>query len=67
MVGKRTVSLAELMSRDVYRADDGTLFAVDTQHGRFEQVNAKTGEHMGEVSMMAFSRRNRQIRRGGTI
>ncbi|MBP0589786.1 hypothetical protein J8I87_08660 [Paraburkholderia sp. LEh10] len=46
--------LSRINGRDVYRADDGTLYAVDTQHGRFEQVNAKTGEHMGEVSMMGL-------------
>lgn len=44
--------LSRLNGRDVYRADDGTLYAVDSQHGRFEQVNGKTGAHMGEVSML---------------
>jgi hypothetical protein len=41
-----------LNGRDVYRADDGTLYAVNSQHGRFEQVNGKNGAHMGELSML---------------
>ncbi|SEJ87621.1 two-partner secretion domain-containing protein [Paraburkholderia diazotrophica] len=44
--------LSRVNGRDVYRADDGTLYAVDSQHGRFEVVNGKTGAHMGEVSMI---------------
>ncbi|MGF6902139.1 filamentous hemagglutinin, partial [Paraburkholderia sp. GAS348] len=44
--------LSRINGRDVYRADDGTLYAVDSQHGRLEQVNGKTGAHMGEVSML---------------
>jgi filamentous hemagglutinin len=44
--------LSRINGRDVYRADDGTLYAVDSQHGRFEQVNGKNGAHMGEVSML---------------
>ncbi|MGV7244839.1 hypothetical protein [Caballeronia sp. M23-90] len=44
--------LSRINGRDVYRADDGTLYAVDSQHGRFEQVNGKNGTHMGEVSML---------------
>ncbi|NML30424.1 hemagglutinin repeat-containing protein [Paraburkholderia antibiotica] len=44
--------LSRINGRDVYRADDGTLYAVDSQHGRFEQVNGRTGAHMGEVSML---------------
>jgi filamentous hemagglutinin len=43
--------LSRLNDRDVYRAADGTLYAVDSQHGRFEVVNGKTGAHMGEVTM----------------
>ncbi|CAB3810597.1 hypothetical protein LMG28688_07271 [Paraburkholderia caffeinitolerans] len=46
--------LSRINGRDVYRTDDGTLYAVDSQHGRFEQINAKTGEHMGEVSMIGL-------------
>ena len=43
--------LTRINNRDVYRGNDGYLYAVDTQHGRFEQVNAKTGKHQGEVDM----------------
>ncbi|WP_455818758.1 VENN motif pre-toxin domain-containing protein [Pseudomonas cerasi] len=34
--------------RDVYRGQDGNLYALDTQHGRFEVVSSK-GKHLGEV------------------
>ncbi|WP_244986460.1 VENN motif pre-toxin domain-containing protein [Rosenbergiella epipactidis] len=34
--------------RDVYRGQDGNLYALDTQHGRFEVVSPK-GKHLGEV------------------
>nr|WP_243735411.1 hemagglutinin repeat-containing protein [Xanthomonas oryzae] len=41
--------LTRMNGRDVYRSEDGSLFAVDSQHGRFEVVDAKTGKHLGEV------------------
>ncbi|NPE71806.1 hemagglutination protein, partial [Dickeya dadantii] len=34
--------------RDVYRGQDGNLYALDTQHGRFEVASPK-GKHLGEV------------------
>ncbi|WP_249939029.1 VENN motif pre-toxin domain-containing protein, partial [Tenebrionicola larvae] len=34
--------------REVYRGRDGNLYALDTQHGRFEVVSTK-GKHLGEV------------------
>ncbi|MBN1084460.1 hypothetical protein JNO12_04870 [Erwinia aphidicola] len=40
--------------RDVYRGQDGNLYALDTQHGRFEVVSPK-GKHLGEVD---FSMQN---------
>jgi len=43
--------LTKMNNRDVYRGCDGNLYALDTQHGRFEQVNPKTGKHKGEVDM----------------
>ncbi|RBL06227.1 hypothetical protein BRN33_24800 [Xanthomonas oryzae pv. oryzae] len=41
--------LTRMNGRDVYRSEDGSIFAVDSQHGRFEVVDAKTGKHLGEV------------------
>ncbi|WP_080650515.1 colicin E3/pyocin S6 family cytotoxin [Erwinia amylovora] len=32
----------------MYRGQDGNLYALDTQHGRFEVVSPK-GKHLGEV------------------
>ncbi|WP_278496736.1 hemagglutinin repeat-containing protein [Pantoea vagans] len=43
--------LTKMNNRDVYNGSDGYLYALDTQHGRFEQVNAKSGKHQGEVDM----------------
>nr|WP_277268659.1 hemagglutinin repeat-containing protein [Pantoea septica] len=40
--------LTKLNNRDVYRGLDGNLYALDTQHGRFEAVSPK-GKHLGEV------------------
>ena len=41
-------SLSKMNGRDVYKAKNGYLFALDTQHGRFEMVNPKNGRHLGE-------------------
>ncbi|SDI78653.1 filamentous hemagglutinin, partial [Pseudomonas panipatensis] len=41
--------LSKMNGRDVYKANDGRLYALDTQHGRFEVINARNGKHMGEV------------------
>ncbi|MBU9368296.1 hypothetical protein KTE69_07860 [Burkholderia multivorans] len=49
---KKDSQLSRINGRDVYRAEDGNLYAVDSQHGRFEKVNGKTGSHMGEFSML---------------
>ena len=35
--------------RTVYRDADGTLYSLDTQHGRWEKVNGKNGKHEGEA------------------
>lgn len=43
--------LSRINRRDVYVGGDGNLYAVDSQHGRFERVAAKTGKHQGEVRM----------------
>ncbi|MEG7360779.1 colicin E3/pyocin S6 family cytotoxin [Pseudomonas citronellolis] len=41
-------SLSKMNGRDVYKEKNGYLFALDTQHGRFEMVNPKNGRHLGE-------------------
>ncbi len=41
--------LSKLNGRDVYKGQDGNLYALDTQHGRFEVVSSKNGKHIGEV------------------
>ncbi|MBI6680981.1 hypothetical protein [Pseudomonas viridiflava] len=39
--------LSELNGRDVYGSNDGILYTMDTQHGRFEVINPKNGKHLG--------------------
>lgn len=36
--------------RTIYQ-DDKYYYSVDTQHGRFEQINKKNGKHMVEIDM----------------
>jgi filamentous hemagglutinin len=45
---KKDNRLTRMNDRDVYRGGDGFLYALDTQHGRLEQVNGKTGKHISE-------------------
>lgn len=42
--------LSKLNGRDVYKSGDGNLYALGTQHGRFEVTNPKNGKHLGEVN-----------------
>jgi filamentous hemagglutinin len=44
--------LSKLNDRDVYKSADGTLYSLDTQHGRWEKVNPKTGAHEGEFRLV---------------
>lgn len=46
---KKDNRLTRINDRDVYTIGDGFLYALDTQHGRLEQVNGKTGKHLGEL------------------
>ncbi|WP_421505339.1 VENN motif pre-toxin domain-containing protein [Erwinia rhapontici] len=41
--------LTKMNNRDVYRGTDGNLYALDTQHGRFEVVSPQ-GKHIKEVN-----------------
>nr|WP_256662578.1 MULTISPECIES: hemagglutinin repeat-containing protein [unclassified Pseudomonas] len=45
---KKDNRLTRINDRDVYTMGDGFLYALDTQHGRLEQVNGKTGKHISE-------------------
>ncbi|AIN17704.1 hypothetical protein CH54_1917 [Yersinia rochesterensis] len=49
--------------RDVYRGQDGNLYALDTQHGRFEVVSPK-GKHLGEVDFSMQKIPNSQDKSG---
>jgi len=42
--------LSKLNGRDVYKSNDGNIYALDTQHGRLEVINPKNGKHLGEVN-----------------
>lgn len=44
--------LSKINNRDIYQdPNTGELYAVDTQHGRFEKINSKNGKHLGEVDI----------------
>lgn len=36
-------------NREVYSDSNGYLYSLDTQHGRWEKIDGKTGKHIGEV------------------
>jgi len=44
--------LSRMNDRDVYRTPDGDLYSIDTQHGRLEKINPKTGTHEGEYRLL---------------
>ncbi len=43
--------LSRMNNRDVYISPDGAVYSLDTQHGRFEKINPRTGRHEGEVRL----------------
>lgn len=43
--------ISTMNNRDVYKGKDGYLYAVDSQHGRFEKINPKNGQHLGEYDL----------------
>jgi Cytotoxic len=45
--------LSQLNGRDVYKDSNGNLYALDTQHGRWETATSK-GVHQGEVNLFTF-------------
>jgi len=54
---KRDKTIEKLnLGRTIYRAPDGTLYSLDTQHARWESINGKTGRHMGESYLYEPSR-----------
>ncbi|HEN3566305.1 TPA: VENN motif pre-toxin domain-containing protein [Yersinia enterocolitica] len=50
--------------REVYRGQDGNLYALDTQHARFEVLTPK-GKHLGEVDFSMQKIPNSQDKSGG--
>lgn len=50
--------ISKINNRDVYMGRDGNLYALDTQHGRFEVLDSKRGTHLGEVDFGLNMRKN---------
>ena len=48
---KKDNKVSTMNDRDVYRGQDGFLYSVDTQHGRFEKTDPKSGKHLDEVDI----------------
>ncbi|MFC3627492.1 hemagglutinin repeat-containing protein [Vogesella amnigena] len=50
---KRDKQLEKLNpGRAVYKAPDGKIYSLDTQHGAWERINPKNGAHEGEYKML---------------
>jgi filamentous hemagglutinin len=48
--------LSTLNNRTVYRGTDGKIYSLDTQHGEFELINSRTGQHEGAVQLFGLTR-----------
>ncbi|MDC9598937.1 colicin E3/pyocin S6 family cytotoxin [Xenorhabdus sp. XENO-2] len=48
---KRAKNIEKLNKGRIIYQDDKYYYSVDTQHGRFEKVAQKRGNHLGEVDM----------------
>ena len=48
-------ALSTMNNRTVYRGTDGKVYSLDTEKGRFELINPKTGKHEGEFSMFQLN------------
>ncbi len=48
---KPVKGLKKKTGRDVYEGGDGHYYSVDTEKGRFEKINPKTGKHLGEYDL----------------
>ncbi|WFF37868.1 hypothetical protein LU290_06235 [Moraxella nasibovis] len=45
----RNDRISRMNNREVYSDGGGYLYSLDTQHGRWEKIDGKTGKHLGEV------------------
>ena len=52
---KKDAKLSKLNNRDVYKDKEGNMYALDTQHGRWESINPKNGKHQGEVTLHSLT------------
>ncbi|WP_252177530.1 hypothetical protein [Endozoicomonas sp. 4G] len=43
--------ISKMNDRDVYKGNDGFLYSIDSQHGRFEKNDPKSGKHIDEVDI----------------
>ena len=48
-------SLSAMNNRTVYRGTDGKIYSLDTQHGEFEIINSRTGQHEGAVQLFGLT------------
>jgi hypothetical protein len=49
-------ALSTMNNRTVYRGTDGKVYSLDTQHGEFEVINPRTGQHEGAVELFGLKR-----------
>jgi hypothetical protein len=48
-------ALSTMNNRTVYRGTDGKVYSLDTEKGRFELINPRTGKHEGEFSLFQLA------------
>ena len=58
-------ALSTLNNRTVYRGTDGKVYSLDTQHGEFELINPRTGQHEGAVNLYQLTIKPNSIDRTG--
>ncbi len=60
-------SLSTLNNRTVYRGTDGKIYSLDTQHGEFELINSRTGQHEGPFRFLVSLEQREQIQLAAII
>ena len=58
-------ALSTMNNRTVYRGADGRVYSLDTQHGEFELINPRTGQHEGAVNLFGLNRTKQADTKGG--
>ena len=58
---KKDNRLSTINGRDVFVGKDGKLYSLDTQHGDWEKINPKNGQHEGSFDLFDINTMNKSI------